>query len=62
MVGTFRTDEAQLPNVESEEPRSVIGLRMPYDTPLQQYGREEIPWVATMIHSEPDWMGRTLVD
>lgn len=62
MVGTFGTDKAQLLEDETVGARSVIGLRIPYDVPLQQYGREEIPWVATMAHSEPDCLGQTWID
>lgn len=37
---------------------AVVGVRIPYDMPLQRYGRQEIPWVASMTHSEPDRFGR----
>ncbi|KAI5463300.1 tyrosyl-DNA phosphodiesterase-domain-containing protein [Mariannaea sp. PMI_226] len=53
MVGTFKTDEPQLPQVEMEGAQSVIGLRIPYDTPLQQYGRKEIPWHYDRVSSSP---------
>ena len=36
----------------------LAGLRMPYDLPLLKYSRDDLPWCATMNHSEPDWMGR----
>lgn len=39
--------------------RAVMGLRMPYDLPLVPYGKEEVPWCATMAHSIPDWKGLT---
>ncbi|KAJ3522298.1 hypothetical protein NM208_g12919 [Fusarium decemcellulare] len=60
MVGTFRSDMPEMTQQDGREGRiqPLIGLRMPYSTPLQQYGSDEIPWVATMAHSEPDWMGR----
>ena len=35
----------------------MVGLRMPYDLPLVKYEKEDVPWVATMRHTEPDWMG-----
>ena len=35
-----------------------IGLRMPYDLPLVPYGRDEMPWCATLPDSTLDWMGR----
>lgn len=41
-----------------EEPTVVVGLRMPYNLPLQRYGPQEVPWVATANHLEPDWMGQ----
>ncbi|KAK3502792.1 tyrosyl-DNA phosphodiesterase I [Neurospora crassa] len=45
---------------EKEEGKStvVVGLRMPYSLPLQRYGLQEVPWVATANHLEPDWMGQ----
>ena len=59
MVGTFKTD---LPSREDcsdgDENSPVVGLRIPYDLPLQKYGDAEAPWVATMRYTEPDWMGR----
>ncbi|KAJ4020645.1 hypothetical protein NW766_002134 [Fusarium irregulare] len=61
MVGTYRTD---VPDVtpsagEDEESRPVVGLRIPYNTPLQRYTSNEVPWVASMPHTEPDWAGRS---
>ncbi|KAK3307539.1 tyrosyl-DNA phosphodiesterase I [Chaetomium strumarium] len=41
-----------------EEEKSTVALRMPYNLPLQPYGKGEVPWVATASHLEPDWMGR----
>ncbi|KAK4221745.1 tyrosyl-DNA phosphodiesterase I [Podospora fimiseda] len=40
------------------DPRVVVGLRMPYNLPLQPYEEGEGPWVATASYMEPDWMGR----
>ncbi|KAI9729759.1 MAG: hypothetical protein M1834_006710 [Cirrosporium novae-zelandiae] len=37
----------------------IIGLRMPYDLPLVPYKQHELPWCATAVHAEPDWMGQT---
>ncbi|KAL0933152.1 tyrosyl-dna phosphodiesterase [Colletotrichum truncatum] len=56
MVGTFETD---MPSRDSADGNPVVGLRIPYNLPLQQYGKDEIPWVATMVHTEPDRMGRS---
>lgn len=36
----------------------LVGLRMPYDLPLEPYAEDEVPWCASMVHEEPDWMGR----
>jgi len=61
MVGTYRTD---VPDVtpsagKDEESRPVVGLRIPYNSPLQRYTSNEVPWVASMPHTEPDWAGRS---
>lgn len=53
MVGTFQTDSPE----ESTE-TSTVGLRIPYNHPLQAYGADEKPWVATASYHEPDWKGR----
>ncbi|KAI0533606.1 tyrosyl-DNA phosphodiesterase [Xylaria digitata] len=58
MVGTFKTDEPKCENDNSGDSSSIIGLRIPYDLPLQKYGNSETPWVATMSYTEPDWLGR----
>ncbi|OLN97402.1 putative tyrosyl-DNA phosphodiesterase [Colletotrichum chlorophyti] len=55
MVGTFGTDT---PAKDAVNGKPVIGVRIPYNLPLQQYGKDEIPWVASMVHVEPDRMGR----
>ena len=57
MIGTFKTDSPSPAELEGDCP--LIGLRIPYNLPLQPYGNEEVPWVATMAHTEPDWMGKT---
>lgn len=59
MVPTFKTDT---PNgedwaEEGKEGRRLIGVRIPYDLPLQQYGQGEVPWVTSMAHTEPDRFG-----
>lgn len=53
MVGTFRKDTP-----DSQGETAVVGMRIPYDLPLQPYGANEKPWVATMSHHEPDWKGK----
>lgn len=57
MVPTFLTDKPDADSLGAA--RTVVGLRIPYNLPLQPYGRGEIPWVATASYDEPDWMGRT---
>ncbi|CAM1511401.1 Fc.00g089140.m01.CDS01 [Cosmosporella sp. VM-42] len=59
MVGSFKSDTPQAPQLEGADSRCIIGLRIPYNLPLQRYENNEIPWVADMVHAEPDWMGRT---
>ncbi len=56
MVPTFETDEPSREGVD--EGKTVVGLRIPYNLPLQRYSKDEVPWVATMSYSEPDWMGQ----
>ncbi|KAM7191063.1 putative tyrosyl-DNA phosphodiesterase [Naviculisporaceae sp. PSN 640] len=58
MRGTFLSDTPEPPSDSSEQPSSVVGLRMPYSLPLRKYGRDEIPWVATASYDEPDWKGQ----
>ncbi|CAN8102585.1 unnamed protein product [Discula destructiva] len=56
MVGTFQQDT---PDSNGEGGQtSVVGLRIPYNVPLQLYGPDEKPWVATASYHEPDWKGR----
>lgn len=58
MVGTFQNDT---PDGKGDEDRSVVGLRIPYNLPLQSYGADEKPWVATASYHEPDWKGQMWV-
>ena len=58
--GNFKTDT--LSEAEARAAgggNDVVGLRMPYSMPLQRYGKDEIPWVATMSYSERDSQGRS---
>ncbi|KAF7532221.1 hypothetical protein G7054_g8127 [Neopestalotiopsis clavispora] len=62
MVGTFKTDTPDRSEHEdkfSDDDGTLVGLRIPYNLPLQKYGPGEEPWVATAAYQEPDWMGRT---
>ncbi|GAB1316677.1 hypothetical protein MFIFM68171_06887 [Madurella fahalii] len=52
MKATFQTDSL------AEDEKPAVALRLPYNLPLQPYGRQEVPWVATASHTEPDWMGQ----
>lgn len=53
MVGTFQKDTP-----EESTGTPTVGLRIPYNHPLQAYGAEEKPWVATASYLEPDWKGQ----
>ena len=57
MIGTFKTDSPSPFEVQGDCP--LVGLRIPYNLPLQSYSMDEVPWVATMKHTVPDWMGMT---
>ncbi|KAK4100320.1 phospholipase D/nuclease [Parathielavia hyrcaniae] len=56
MRATFLTDS--LADGEVEEGEAAVALRMPYSLPLQAYGKDEVPWVATTNHLAPDWRGQ----
>jgi tyrosyl-DNA phosphodiesterase-1 len=60
MVGTYRTDVPEVTQTPKGEEGGlpVVGLRIPYNTPLQRYASDEVPWVASMPHTEPDWAGQ----
>ena len=61
MVETFQTDTPDEPQGDGEDNQTIVGLRMPYSLPLQCYGRNETPWVATLPHVEPDCLGQSWV-
>ena len=58
MVPVFKKD---MPEGTEREGciKTCVGMRMPYDLPLNPYGRHEMPWCATVPDAEVDWMGRT---
>ncbi|PSR92170.1 tyrosyl-DNA phosphodiesterase [Coniella lustricola] len=60
MVGTFGQDTPN-ENETSTGAGAVVGLRIPYNVPLQAYGADEKPWVATASYFEPDDMGQRWV-
>lgn len=57
MMPTFLTDKPTPDDIDGDG--TVVGVRIPYNLPLQSYEKGEIPWVATASHSEPDWRGGT---
>lgn len=56
MVPTFGTDNSS--EVNNGLARTVTRIRIPYSMPLQRYGPNEKPWVATMDYAEPDHHGQ----
>ena len=59
MVGTFQKDTPDREEEDQDAKSPVVGLRIPYNLPLQSYGADEKPWVATATYAESDWQGRT---
>lgn len=57
MKGVFMKDMPAAD--ESEDGTPIVGLRIPYSLPLQPYGKDEEPWVATADYSESDCKGQT---
>lgn len=57
MVGTFKTDMPTDEDMLSTNGKPVVGLRIPYNLPLQPYNKTEEPWVAEKSYREPDWKG-----
>ncbi|KAL2754457.1 hypothetical protein ACRALDRAFT_1081484 [Sodiomyces alcalophilus JCM 7366] len=57
MVGTFKTDMPTDDDMLATNGKPVVGLRIPYNLPLQPYSKAEEPWVAEKSYSEPDWKG-----
>ncbi|QUC17203.1 uncharacterized protein UV8b_01444 [Ustilaginoidea virens] len=58
MVGTFQSDFPGGDDSANETGADLIGLRIAYSLPLQRYSQEEIPWVASNNHPEPDCFGQ----
>ncbi|TGJ81080.1 hypothetical protein E0Z10_g7690 [Xylaria hypoxylon] len=58
MIGTFKTDEPKSEEANGDDSSPIVGLRIPYDLPLQKYANSEVPWVATMSYTEPDRLGK----
>lgn len=55
MKGLFASQNNN--GVEASGSMSTVNLHIPYSLPLQAYGADEIPWVATVSHFEPDNKG-----
>lgn len=62
MVGTFQSDTPDEKVGSSSMKEVFLGVRIPYSLPLQGYSSGEVPWVASMNHSEPDRFGRQWID
>lgn len=65
MVGTFQKNTPDSSSGKGDEltetgsqTDALVGIRIPYNLPLQAYGVDEKPWVATASYSEPDWKGQ----
>lgn len=56
MVPVFGRDT---PDHRLETQANIIGLRMPYDLPLEPYGKGECPWSSNLVYPEPDSLGNT---
>lgn len=59
MVGTFKKDMPSKDDIKGNDNEPLVGLRIPYNLPLQRYGKDEKPWVVTTNYTEPDHMGRS---
>jgi len=61
MVPSFKCDVPEdSEHLSDARPSSaLVGFRMPYDLPLTPYSSRDIPWCATSVYHEPDWLGQT---
>lgn len=62
MTPTFQSDKPDNETwaaVDGAEERPMVGVRVPYNLPLQRYAEGEVPWVTSMAHAEPDNRGCT---
>jgi tyrosyl-DNA phosphodiesterase-1 len=57
MVPCFQKDTPD--SMEMEDDGSIVGFRMAYGLPLTPYSKQDVPWCATINHSEPDWLGHS---
>ncbi|KAG6004147.1 hypothetical protein E4U21_001364 [Claviceps maximensis] len=58
MVASFQSDDLAQSKPAAEIDVVSGALRIPYSLPLQRYGAEEAPWVASMTYREPDCHGQ----
>lgn len=59
-VQMVATTDGDLPTQSTiHNPTVLVGVRTPYTMPLRPYQADEIPWVVSMEHTEPDCLGRT---
>lgn len=56
MKVVHHTDTPSAGGDETKTP--VVGLRVPYNLPLQRYGPNETPWVASASYTELDCKGQ----
>ncbi|KAF1982772.1 phospholipase D/nuclease, partial [Aulographum hederae CBS 113979] len=49
--------ESAKEGLDMRKPKTVVGIRMPYDLPLVPYEEDEQPWAKEMVHVEPDFLG-----
>jgi tyrosyl-DNA phosphodiesterase-1 len=61
MVPCFKQDDPDTSRTTPSDGAAAlqVGFRMPYDLPLTPYSAQDVPWCATMAHSQPDWLGQT---
>ncbi|PQE29186.1 hypothetical protein CJF30_00004225 [Rutstroemia sp. NJR-2017a BBW] len=59
MVPTFKTDSPGPGDAGKGDAKILVGARMPYDLPIVPYARNDMPWCASAVYTEPDWMGQT---
>lgn len=61
MIAVFRKDTPDQTVQQPGNPRTLVGLRMPYSLPLEKYTSGQLPWCPTKRegYAEPDRFGRT---
>lgn len=59
MVPIFKKDTPDIADMDEVGRKKVVGLRMPYCLPIKSYGKNDLPWCATMSYGEEDWKGQS---